>query len=322
MKHLNMTAGLGALAFALAACGGEPADDAAEIERVEAEETAPDTGMTETTGAGTGGAPFWTVTDEDSTVTLFPTIHFLPEDLEWRSAEMEQALAEAEEVWFEILPSQLQDQAAIQPVIMEYGMSQDQPLSERLDEETYAELERVAEQIGFPVAQMEQMRPWLAAVTIGALDLMQDGFQPGSGAEMVLAADVDDSKEKAFETPEEQFSFFANLDEDTEVAFLKSTIEQIDNGQAELQAFAQDWAAGDVSGLEDFIIDGMRDVSEELYQVLLVQRNQRWVDALVTELEGSGTDFVAVGAGHLIGEDGVPEMLAARGYTVEGPGFE
>jgi uncharacterized protein YbaP (TraB family) len=329
MTRFKLTAGLSALALALTACGDDPAEDVVvdEIDEVEQEARMPE-GMDANADAGgemassEGGAPFWTVSDENSTVTLFPTIHFLPEDLEWRSAEMEEALAEAEEVWFEVLPAQLNDQAAMQRILPQYGLSPDMPLSERLDEETYARLETVATDLGLPMAQMEPMRPWLAAVTITAMDLMRDGFQPGSGVEMVLGQEVDDSREKAFETVEEQFGFFANLDPEVEVAFLESTLEDIDNGQEELREFAEDWAQGDVSGLEDFIITGIRDVSEDLYQVLLVERNRRWTDALVTELEGSGTDFVAVGAGHLIGEDGVPEMLAARGYTVEGPGFE
>jgi uncharacterized protein YbaP (TraB family) len=325
MTHLKLTAGLSALAFALAACG-EPAEEVpaedTDMEMAASEEAGMDMPETDRGEMSSEGAPFWTVTDEDSTVTLFPTIHFLPEDLEWRSAEMEAALAEADEVWFEVLPSELNDQAAMQQLLPQYGLSQERPLSERLSEETYAKLEAAATDLGLPMANLEPMRPWLAAVSLSAMDLMRDGFQPGSGAEMVLAADVDDSKERAFETAEEQFSFFAGLDEETEIAFLESTLDDIDNGQSELRAFADDWAEGDVSGLEDFIIAGIRDVSEDLYQVLLVERNQRWVDALVTELEGSGTDFVAVGAGHLIGEEGVPEMLAARGYTVEGPGFE
>jgi uncharacterized protein len=38
---------------------------------------------------------------------------------------------------------------------------------------------------------------------------------------------------------------------------------------------------------------------------------------LVREMQGSGVDFVAVGAGHLLGEDGLVEQMSARGYTVE-----
>jgi len=50
---------------------------------------------------------------------------------------------------------------------------------------------------------------------------------------------------------------------------------------------------------------------------IFTQRNKNWVDQIEIEMNGSGTDFIAVGAGHLVGEDGVPAMLKARGYDVK-----
>jgi uncharacterized protein YbaP (TraB family) len=54
-----------------------------------------------------------------------------------------------------------------------------------------------------------------------------------------------------------------------------------------------------------------------MYETLFVQRNAAWMDTLMAELEGSGVDFVAVGAGHLLGEHGLVAQLRARGVRVE-----
>jgi hypothetical protein len=54
-----------------------------------------------------------------------------------------------------------------------------------------------------------------------------------------------------------------------------------------------------------------------LFEVVFVRRNEAWVETLLRELEGSGTDFVAVGAGHLLGAEGLVERLRAQGVRVE-----
>ena len=50
---------------------------------------------------------------------------------------------------------------------------------------------------------------------------------------------------------------------------------------------------------------------------MLVRRNTNWADQIQTELEGSGTVFIAVGAGHLAGDDSVQNILERRGVEVE-----
>ena len=301
----------GLLALGAAACGGAGDDDVA----------APaDAGeITSASDTGEPGVAYWVVSDEDSTMVLFPTIHVLPGDLDWQSDIVNQRIAEADEVWFEVLPAELNDQTAVQALSMTYGMSPDRPLSERLDAETYGRLVTQSESLGLSPELMEPFRPWMAAVTLATMDLVRDGFDPASGVEMVIGADTPDAKERGLETVEQQLSFFGGLSEDVETAFLLSTLDDIEKDQQELKDFAEAWALGDLSSLEELVLDSIRETSEELYDVLITRRNKNWAEMLSEELEGAGNDFVAVGAGHLIGEDGLPTLLAERGYTVEGP---
>ncbi len=77
------------------------------------------------------------------------------------------------------------------------------------------------------------------------------------------------------------------------------------------------WERGDLDMLERVVVDDTREEYPDVYEALFVRRNNAWMDVLVRELEGSGVDFVAVGAGHLLGQDGLVAQLRARGYTVE-----
>jgi uncharacterized protein YbaP (TraB family) len=77
------------------------------------------------------------------------------------------------------------------------------------------------------------------------------------------------------------------------------------------------WEQGDERALERAVIDDTRVEYPELYQMLFVDRNNAWMTELTREMEGSGVDFIAVGAGHIIGSDGLVAQFRARGYRVE-----
>lgn len=54
----------------------------------------------------------------------------------------------------------------------------------------------------------------------------------------------------------------------------------------------------------------------KLYQTLIVDRNDKWVRNIEGYLNGSGNTMVVVGAAHLVGADGLVNLLRKRGYKV------
>jgi uncharacterized protein YbaP (TraB family) len=98
---------------------------------------------------------------------------------------------------------------------------------------------------------------------------------------------------------------------------LVETIAEAEEGAAQLDTLSDAWRRGDLEALEHYVIDDTRREYPEMYETLFVQRNAAWMDTLMAELEGSGVDFVAVGAGHLLGEHGLVAQLRARGVRVE-----
>ena len=260
--------------------------------------------------------PHWVVRDVDSELVLFPTIHALPADLEWTTDRLLEQFAEAEEVWFEIDPAEAQG-PAMQQLVMEKGMDPSRPLSEVLDEAQYARFEELAGSLGLPVAQLDPMRPWLASLTLTSMAMMQSGFDSNAGVEARLRARIDGQTLRQLETVEAQLGYLADLPEPLQLELLESTFDEIDGFADELRGLAEDWARGDVADMENDLIAEMAAEYPELYDVIFVRRNANWVEIIEQELAGSGTDFIAVGAGHLVGDDSVVAMLRQRGWTVE-----
>ena len=200
-------------------------------------------------------------------------------------------------------------------LVQQLGMSET-PLTTKLSDDVKAKLETRLGELGIPVAAVDPMQPWMAAMTLPTFQMMQSGYQADQGVEMVLQTRDDALGQRSFETMEQQLRFFADMPEEQQIAMLEETLDDMEEGTAQLDRMAEAWRTGDVKTLEAEFIDGM-DGYPELYDILIKRRNADWAEQLDREMKGSGVDFVAVGAGHLIGPDSVPAMLAAKGYDVK-----
>lgn len=257
----------------------------------------------------------WKVEDADSTMYMFGTIHILDQGAPWRAAQFDAAFKEAEEVWFEIDPLKSADPAALAPY-QSLMIDPLRPISKRLSPEEYALFSKVAGELGVPAAQLDNLRPWLAAVQLTLAGITRAGGDPNAGVDRVLAGEVGERPLKTLETLEQQLRFFADMPEDVERAFLLSSLDELDAGPGYFQRMAQAWRDGDIAALEELFLRDMREDYPQTYETLLKQRNLAWAEVLDAEMRKSGSDFVAVGALHLVGPDGVPALLEAKGYQV------
>lgn len=267
--------------------------------------------------APTGEPALWVIRDADSTLYLFGTVHVLRPTTEWRSAKVDAAFDSATDIWFEI--SNPDDQAALVPLIQQHGISPQTPLSSLLSPEEFVELDRAARSIGASGQQMDVFRPWFAGLTLSMAPLIKAGYDPQSGVELVLKARAGAAGKsiKGLETIDKQIRILAELPEDIQLEFLRSTLGEIDNAATELDAMVAAWASGDVEGLDAVGVAPMKAEAPHVHEVLLVRRNTDWADQIQTILNGSGVGFIAVGAAHLAGEDSVQAILARRGVVAE-----
>jgi uncharacterized protein YbaP (TraB family) len=262
------------------------------------------------------GPALWSVSDADSTIYLFGTVHVLRPDTPWGSARVDAAFDSASSVILEI--SNPDDQAAIAPLIQQYGISPARPLSSLLTPEELAHLDTAARSIGATAAQLDPLRPWLVALSLSIAPLVKAGYDPQSGVELILKARAEAAGKSVtgLETIDKQVGILAGLSEETQLDFLRATLEAYDEATTELDALVTAWASGDVEAINRLGVVEMRDTSEEVYQSLLVRRNADWADQIQALLAGSGTTFIAVGSAHLAGDDSVQEILSDRGVAV------
>ncbi len=263
------------------------------------------------------GPALWVIRDADSTLYLFGTVHVLRPTTAWGSARVDAAFDSAEQIWFEI--SNPDDQAAIVPLIQQYGISPDRQLSHLITTGQLTLLDSAARSIGLNAVQMDVFRPWLAAVTLSVAPLVRAGYDPQSGVELVLKARAEAAGKpvRGFETIDTQIGMLAGMPEADQLSFLRSLLESYEDATVEVDRMVGAWASGDVATLEEIAVAEMQSEAPALYEALLVQRNLDWANQIQTLLDGSGTVFIAVGAAHLAGDHSVQEILGDRGVVVE-----
>lgn len=265
------------------------------------------------------GPALFVARDADSTMYLFGTLHIRRPGGPWGGARAQAGLAEASEVWTELIISPETD-AQTQVLALRHGMADaGRPLSSYFNSEENARISAAAQRFGLQPAILDAMKPWLAGVTLALMPMIQAGYDPSAGADRLIDAygDANGKTMRAFETADAQIQMLANLSDEVQRQMLLEALSEAEGGAGEMEAMAGAWESGDLATLERMVVTDMRQEYPEFYQVLLVERNNAWVEVLVRELDGSGVDFIAVGAGHMLGEDGVVAQLRQRGYTVE-----
>lgn len=261
----------------------------------------------------------WTIQQGDATVHLFGTFHLLPEGVNWRNDLVNEAFAASDHVWFEADVLSPDAQASVQALIPQLGLNEPGvALSSLLDEDTRVSLAAMSASLGIPTANLEPLKPWLAGLVLATTQLQALGFDPTAGVEAVLNAEAREAGKTLgyFETVESQMRVFADLTPETQVQWLALSLEEMSELQVQMEAMVTAWATGDMNTLDAQVNGSMRDASQEVYEAIMVNRNQDWIPLILGLLEQGGTHFVAVGAGHLPGEDGVVTLLEAEGLTV------
>lgn len=266
--------------------------------------------------AQTPEPPIWVVEDENSTIYMIGTVHMMRDGVDWESPQLAEILQKADSVWLEL--DSFEPPADLFGLIMTSGMSPDRPLSSLLNEEEMAGLQTILDEHGVPLESFDGLRPWYAYLQISALMLVEAGFDPAGGIDMHIKARADEmgTPVEGFETFEDQFETLSGMDEAVQLDVLRQTIIEYEDAKTELVGELESWIDGDLSTLER----ETAEIAEELegfYDVLFVERNHGFVDGIEDILAGEGTTLVAVGLGHYVGPDSIPEILEERGYTVE-----
>ncbi len=241
---------------------------------------------------------------------LFGTIHALERRADWKSPAIKQSMAEANLLAVEV--AGLTDPEKMTQTFTDLGRSPDQPpLSARIDPTLRPALAAVLEHAGMDDSQFHKLETWAAALTLAGSSA--DSLNPSFGVDKEVLDNWGQRPVREFEGARGQLSLFDTLPEKEQRDLLESVVRDgANDGSASL---AEAWLKGDMTKIEAETRRGML-ADPELRAVLYTNRNHAWSDKIAQMLASGEHPFVAVGAAHMVGNEGLVALLAARGYKV------
>lgn len=257
----------------------------------------------------------WEVSDGDSSVWLFGSVHLLDAETDWRSGTLNKVISKAQRVYFET-DLGVEAQMRITALTFEVGFNRDgQLLSELIGPELTDRLREAAEAQGIPMAALLTMQPWMAAMTLSSEPMLQSGYQPALGVEAIISTQVPLSRQGFLETPEEQLGFLSSGSIEEQVAMLEATLDTLGLVESDLGSLIDAWAAGEPEALGAIFSEQMAGFDPRMVERLIDLRNANWVEQINAMLERDETALIVVGAAHLAGPGSVVRLLEARGHT-------
>jgi len=253
----------------------------------------------------------WKIADDDTTIYLFGTIHILPEATDWYSGPVAKAFNSSKLLVTEAIidsPADLQKEFLTKAV-----RTDGKTLREALPEKERSAYEKAMTDLGVPVNAFDRFEPWYAALLLSSLPMQKAGYKSENGVESQIEALAKEHglAREALETAAYQIDLFDSLPADAQENYLGEVLDQLPTMRDDLARLIAAWKAGRAEELAEILNAGETD--KRVRQVLLTNRNAAWAKWLKARLDEPGTVFVAVGAGHLAGEDSVQEQLAAQG---------
>ena len=211
------------------------------------------------------------------------------------------------------------DAEGMQADMLTAGSYQDgRTLQSVLPPELYQKVVKHAGEEGVDMALLGGLKPWLVSLTLLDLQLAKSGYSPEDGADLHFAKEADTEHKPVIglEQPQSQIDMLSGLSETAQQALLQQSLDESAVFDTEMQQMLAAWHQGDTASLEKELTQefgGYPDV----YQAMLVKRNQAWMPKLEGLVDSGKQYFVIVGALHLVGPDGLLARFKKDGYTIE-----
>jgi uncharacterized protein YbaP (TraB family) len=258
----------------------------------------------------------WRVESDSTVVYIMGSVHALPKSYYPLDTILDRSLDSSDILVLEV---DLDEGAAMQlaqRVMTGAVLDEGQTLSSVLSKKTYAMTKARLKKSGIDIAMFERLEPWAVGLMLMGLELRTTGFSGDLGVDAHFSDRArSESKEViGLETVEDQLGVFESMAPPTQEEFLRQMLTDGDATSSTLKGLAAAWRRGDLKSTEKSLAQMRRDTS--FYQAMLVNRNRAWLPKIEAFLNDSSRRYlVVVGAAHLVGRDGVIEMLKAKGFT-------
>lgn len=261
----------------------------------------------------------WKVTAKNgNTLHLLGSIHMADASTYPLPRAMEDAFAASDVLVVEADIDQV-DAASLMRLTMQKGLLTDgRTLSQVVSKETWRLVEKAADGI-VPVESLEPFQPWFASMTIASAAIAKTGLDPKYGIDRHFLSQRGEREVVELEGMAFQIGLLSDFTLAQQEQLLVWTLADIDTLERELEKLVKAWKSGDETVLESIVTESARTHpdAKPVIDALIHKRNARMVAKVEQMLKTTQTEFVVVGAAHLVGDSGLVRQLLKKGYRLE-----
>jgi uncharacterized protein YbaP (TraB family) len=265
--------------------------------------------------------PLWQVDSATATVYLLGVIHVANDRFYPLAPAIESAFARAD-VLVQETKIDRESQQRLHKMIYEVGTY---PPGESLEQHLSADVRALYESyLKRPYVDpnsLKRFRPWVVAWMISMNEARRLGYSYDRGVATHFLRQAEGKKEiVGLETPADYAGLFIALPDETQESMLRMTLAQVDALPETMERLTDLWRRGDWQAGEKVVLEFYG--GPEMVPFYRNERNQRVTARIEEYLKTNRTYFVTVGAGHLVGKDGIVARLRRGGHTVKWLGPE
>lgn len=262
-------------------------------------------------------ASVWQVSDGDNTMYIGGTLHILsPSDYPLPDA-YNNAYKESDVLVFETDMQAVTSPAFTAKVMQQNTYQNGKTIADDLSDDTYQKLTAFLKARQLPVAQVVTLKPAMLGLTLTMMEYQRAGLTSQGVDAHFYAKGAEQNKQiDWFESPDEQLAFISSMADGQEDAFIRYTLEDIQELDKLVGPMKKHWRSGNMDELHAITLEDFKQTYPDVYEDLLVNRNANWLPKIRELMETPETEFILVGTLHMPGDKGVLSLLEAQGYTI------
>ena len=271
----------------------------------------------------------WKVTGRDTCKPsyLFGTIHLETSKYIDSVPGLRAAIANVDAIYGEIQMDSLTDNDVMMRAVNNLIAPPDSTIDKLLTKEEYQLVDSVVNSYFMGMITLEtlsKMKPVVLSSQLGVIQ-MKKYFPEQLGLNDVIDVAVQAAGRElgkrigGLETTEMQINMLYGTPLDVQAQELVNFCRMDNDIINYSKELCDAYHAQDIDTLEKLLLleeAGVDEMTNEIIEKLAYERNRRWMNT-ITEIIPRESMLVAVGAGHLVGKDGLIELLRRDGYTVE-----
>lgn len=246
------------------------------------------------------------------------TIHILTKEDFPLSPPYQSAFAQSDELIFETDIAAFNDPAIMMKIAPVMMQPKGKKLSEQLSEQTASIFKQHILDKGLAFAQFDAMSATGAMLTLTMMEFQAQGFLSEGVDAFYHAKGIEQGKGIAWlESVDTQIALLDSFDNGDPDALIAYTLAEVSTGSDVILNMHDAWKSGDLEQLEALGLSEMKRDFPDVYKRIMLDRNMNWMPQIEAMLSDDDIEYVLVGALHLVGEDGLLNMLSEKGFTIE-----